>query len=1083
MRLSVFVVFFGLWLLSAPVALAAVVVLDGHERSAFQSTFQGIDLIEARSTWGRADSPLDAFSLAGLAVDRGQVVLDHQRPLSLEFREPVSGIAITLSDPHKQAMLALTLFRGEYEVGRQVFAHKSIPGSRVALIEAGQMAVASAQDFDRIEIRRIDSAQDAAPLVMESFSLSHSSDAIVELLASRGSIDPLACILPLGILYNFLFGYALIPAPGAETASSSAFWVNLALKFCRAHLVAPPDIVRHVPAGECEVDFEQPHMVSTYQNALGIPLDSPSGWGELGTPQVFHHNTSVDVMLLPDDQRPPAGKFTDIEYLLSSASFDASDKIWEECRADGSVEFSQLEGTGPEYRCPYYTDRIVSFPVGANTVAWRASPRLSPVDLAFLFIPGVPAGVKGEPWNSLLLNVMRETVLLGLDSAISGWRLPHATFDFQKITVVDEIPPTIDPVPGNNGNATAELVGDVLHVTIQADEVGGVSRRRYETILRSFLDVYDACERPTTLEITFPDPALRSFWPISTDSEDNSFEVTWTARDPGPNADGVPNETITTMHIDVVDLMPPTLIPPPDIVEIDSVEVTDLGQPAVFDLVDLNPQVSHNAKLPLTLGLHEVTWTATDAAGNSSQAIQIVNIKADNIEPVAIDQTGSDRAEAVSFEPTPIRLHGFDADGDPLRFKIEDSPENGFFVAPLYPYFIEDFRMEQSITDAELTDICADYNFLAEFDLDFPSNPSFLSVTDDGRTFVVDSGRIRCLGIADTPDRWQRLAVFDNQGTLLNSRFLGANAHLRDVVLDLARDRLFLTRSQEDFIPSSILVLDLDLQDLVIYDLHWVLNRSDGECSNLFGSSPPCDIIWAYSAVVDDNDLIYLMDRHGAIYVLDGTLPPDFVCVGACEHQPTFVGWLWENPGESAGGLALDQQGRLYAAMRSRIHRYTPSYVADDGLAYPGTLDGWLGRCDIDLAPGDQAVCDVTNQRSLGFSCTDEICKVETAYDEAACPGRNTEHEKPGERWIDGDSRNGCQPGQFRDTPSGLDIAPDGTVYVADAGNERIQRFSVDGFFAGQAKSTGSGRGFVIGDFGKPQNVSVNSSHFFILDP
>ncbi|MCH8478034.1 MAG: hypothetical protein LAT56_08825, partial [Wenzhouxiangella sp.] len=1074
MRLSVLVVSCGLWLLSAPVALAAVLVLDAHERSAFQSIFQGIDLIEVRSTWGRADSPLDAFSLAGLAVDRGQVVLDHHRPLSLEFREPVSGIAITLNDPHKQAMLALTLFRGEYEVGRQVFAHKTIPGSRVALIEAGQMAVASAQDFDRIELRRIDSAQDAAPLAMESLSVSHSSDALVELLSSRGEIDPLVCILSFGAAYNFAFGFALVPTPLSKWANYASYTANLALKFCKPRLIAPSDIERHPSIGQCEVELSQPHMAFTYQNALGVPIASQSGWGTLGTPSLIHHNTDVDVVLIAGNPRPPSSRSTDLVFLLSTGSFDSSDKIYQSCRNDGSVRFSQLYGSGPEYECPYVEDRTLSFPVGVTTVEWRANTRLSPLDLYNSFIPGLPSGAKIEPLASIIHNILVNSILILLDSQITGWRLPTHQVDYQKVTIIDSNPPTITPVPGSDGLASAELVGDILHVTIQADEIGGVSRSRYEDILRSFLDVEEACNRPTTLDITYPTEGLRSFWPISTDSEDNSFEVTWTARDPGPNADGLPNETTTTMQIEVVDLMPPTLIPPPDIVEIDSVEVTDLGQPAVFDLVDLNPQVSHNAKLPLTLGLHEVTWTATDAAGNSSSAVQIVNIKADNIEPVAIDQTGPDRAEAISFEPTPIRLHGHDADGDPLRFKIEDSPENGFFVAPLHPYFIEDFRIEQSITDAELEDICTSDPYLpsGSFDLDFPSEPSYLSVTDDGRTYVVDKGHIECRATNSPPmTRMGRVAVFDNQGTLLNSRTVSEES-LRDVVLDLDRERLFLT-GHSGVGPSYIYVLDLDLQDIVRYRLGDLRNRTDGLCPGLGGQQNACDFMRAYSAVVDDNDLLYVMNNWGSIIALDGTLPSDFVCEGLCEHRPTIVSWLVQSTSFSGTELMLDQQGRLYAARLNRIYRYTSSFVADDGLAYPGTVDGWLGRCDIDLAPGDQAVCDVTNLRSLGFSCTDEFCQVENSNNEAACPDIGFTFNAP----------NGCQTGQLMFTQTGLDIAPDGTIYVADVGNERIQRFSSDGFFAGQAKSTGSGTSFVIGDFGKPQNVSANSSHFYILDP
>jgi predicted outer membrane repeat protein len=1066
MRLAVFFISIGLWLLSAP-AVLAVVVLDAGEHL----EFQGIDLIEVRSAQGRSDSPLDTFSLAGLAVDRGQVVLDHHRPLILEFRDPVNGIAFRLSDPRNQAMLALTLFRGEHAVGAQVFAHRKISGSRVALIQDGRIAIASEQDFDRIELRRIDFAQDALPLTIESLSLPSSTDALNESLASRGTVESLACMLPLTAVYVPAY-FASLSTLFGPAAGRVAFVSNLALKFCKPSLTAPADIMLAPPPGECEVEFQQPRMAATFQTALAFTFNSGGGWGELGSPTKFHFNTDVDVMLLAGNPGPPTAKFTDFEFFLSSASFDASDKIWESCRDDGSVRYSQFEGSGPQYECPYVEDRTLAFPVGRTTVAWRANPRVSPVDLLDVFIPGIPPGAKNQPLRSMIYNLWIQLWLDVLDGSVDGWRLPHAQFDYQTITIIDEVPPTITPLPGSEGFATAELVGDILHVTIQADEIGGVSRRRYESILRSFLQVSDACDRPTTLQVSFETEGLSSFWPITTATQDNSHIATWTARDPGPNADGVPNETITTMRIEVVDLQPPTIIPPPDIVEIDSAQVTDLGQPAVFDLVDINPQVSHDANLPLGLGLHEVTWTATDAAGNSASGIQIVNVKASNIPPVALAQTGPDRQQAVSFEPTPIRLHGNDPDGDPLRFKIEDRPDNGFFVAPLYPYFIEDFRIEQSITNAELLDICAnEYWPSGSFNLDFPSEPSFLTVTDDGRTYVVDRGRIRCQSNPAQVFRDDRLAVFDNQGSLLNSLTIGQN-QLRDVVLDLDRDRLVLT-SHNSAGDSSVRVLDLELQQIVNYRLQDMRNRTDGLCSNLGGLGGGCTFQYAHSAVVDDNDLIYVMNNHGSILVVDGTLPPDFDCGSQCTYRPKFVSALVQSTNFSGTELMLDKQGRLYAARINRIYRYTASYVADDGLAYPGTLDGWLGRCDIDLAPGDQAVCDVTNQRSLGFSCTDEYCQVDSSNNEAACPDAG----------FTFNARLGCQPGQFMSGPSGLDIAPDGTVYVADGGNERIQRFSTDGFFAGQAKSTGSGTGFVIGDFGRPQNVSVNSSHFYILDP
>ncbi|MEE4637942.1 MAG: hypothetical protein V2J42_04320, partial [Wenzhouxiangella sp.] len=958
MRLTIAAIFLGLLLF--PVQPKATVrVLAGDEVRSFRS----LDLLELQADATRLDSPLDVFTLDQVAIDRRSVVVGQQQPLRLRFSEPQDRMTIGVEDPADLAMLALSLYFDEHEIGRQVFAHRAVRGSRVAVIESGRIALASDQPFNRIELRRIDPNPDAPQLRVLSMGLPETNFSLRTSAIARSNTGALACIIPFATAYNLSFFISLTPFPAAVAAGRAAYASNLALKFCKPSLNAPNDIERRVSAGQCEVEFEQPHMAFKYSDGLGIPLETQSDWGELGTPRTTHHNTDVDVVLLAGNPRPPAARFTDLDFLLSSASFDASDKIYERCRDDGSVRYSQFEGSGPLYECPYNVGRTLSFPVGDNTVVWRANPRVSPVDLLDIAIPGIPPGAKTDPWVTLLINIWRETWLQVLDVQIDGWRLPNAQASLQRVRIFDEVPPTIALVPGSNGNALAELVGGILHVTIEADEVGGVSRRRYENILRSFLNVTDACDRDTTLGVSFPNPELRAFWPVSTDTEDNAFFVTWTARDPGPNLAGDPNETATTMRIEVLDRQPPTLVPPPDIVEIDSTQVSDLGQPALFDLVDLSPQVSNDADLPLGLGLHEVTWTAIDAAGNSSQAVQIVNIKASNVPPVAIAQTGPSRPDAISFEPTPIRLKGSDPDGDPLRFKIEDRPENGFFVAPLYPYFIEDFRVEQSISDAELLAICTngegnDRNF----HLEFPSEPEYLSVSDDGRTYVVDKGYIDCrAGSPVTLERKGRIAVFGNDGALLNARNIDAD-QLRDVILDSGRERLFLT-SRASGGQSGLRVYDLDLDLQISYSLRNIRNRTTGSTCTPGGlpqTGGGCTVLGAVSALVDDNDLIYVLNSAGAILVLDGTLPPDFDCAVApnCSHPATYIGTLNQDSSFNGNGneLAVDLDGRILAGRNSRLYRYTPSFIAGDGLAYPGELEGWLGRCDIDSAPGDQAV-------------------------------------------------------------------------------------------------------------------------------
>jgi tripartite motif-containing protein 71 len=62
----------------------------------------------------------------------------------------------------------------------------------------------------------------------------------------------------------------------------------------------------------------------------------------------------------------------------------------------------------------------------------------------------------------------------------------------------------------------------------------------------------------------------------------------------------------------------------------------------------------------------------------------------------------------------------------------------------------------------------------------------------------------------------------------------------------------------------------------------------------------------------------------------------------------------------------------------------------------------------------------------------------------------------------------GTNNGQFK-SPSGVAVAPDGTVYVADSGNYRIQRFSATGAFLGTWGSSGS----ADGRFSNPSDVAV----------
>jgi len=106
--------------------------------------------------------------------------------------------------------------------------------------------------------------------------------------------------------------------------------------------------------------------------------------------------------------------------------------------------------------------------------------------------------------------------------------------------------------------------------------------------------------------------------------------VTWTATD----ANG--NSATATQNVTVVDSTPPTITAPADV----TIEATGnpntpfvLTIPATAtDLVGV-ANVSNNAPTSYPLGTTQVTWTATDAAGNAATAVQNVIVQ-DTTAPV-----------------------------------------------------------------------------------------------------------------------------------------------------------------------------------------------------------------------------------------------------------------------------------------------------------------------------------------------------------------------------------------------------------------------------------------------------------------
>jgi len=99
--------------------------------------------------------------------------------------------------------------------------------------------------------------------------------------------------------------------------------------------------------------------------------------------------------------------------------------------------------------------------------------------------------------------------------------------------------------------------------------------------------------------------------------------VTWTAVD----ASG--NSTTAQQNVMVQDTVPPAISAPANVTAEQTNRdgtAVELGQPTVTDVADPSPAVTNDAPALFTLGATVVTWTATDASGNSATAQQTVTM-------------------------------------------------------------------------------------------------------------------------------------------------------------------------------------------------------------------------------------------------------------------------------------------------------------------------------------------------------------------------------------------------------------------------------------------------------------------------
>jgi len=884
----------------------------------------------------------------------------------------------------------------------------------------------------------------------------------------------------------------LAPPPADKLGEVAEYTSNLGLKYVPGVMQLPPDVVLE-PNTTCGYNYlrsaHPPGTIVNYDNIFGIELGQPSDWGIFddagpGTdddagPEIYHYNTGAWLTLRRNHVD-----------LAGNVERDFRDNPVR------TILFTDTDDRRAVERGEVGENGVELFAIGTHSIEWELENKLDVVFDVLLDPVIFFAEMKWAAKSKAAANKQKRFGRVWDDAAIKWAKTLEGDFGFSlgtEIAIklatlgldvgVDQIDDqNLTSVPTgviNRGTQSLRVLDRVppqvsmarQPAPFEATTLGGEFGRRHFDEIRELVMATDACDRPVVIE---PEPIGTRFWPTGV-----TTTLQWCARDLGPtSAQGGFNRSCTDVFIEVQDTLPPLLLPPNSLSVIaNSSQSLNIGAAGVFDLADPDVSVTNDAPTTFPVGRTQVTWTATDSSGNSVQKSQWVSVKESNTVPVARSQSG---LEAVSFEPLRIELAADDPDlldgrYDQLAFRIQDPPDNGFFVAPLFPFFIEDHRTHRINPDGtysswrtERQAECENSNI--DPPLDKMIDPFYIDVLDDGTVYTLDWW-FTCTGGGPDFNSKERISkwVPDADGALqFAAQFDLDNLATVPETFEIdSRGRIWLISAGS----SVINVLDADLVQIDRIEFDWFteINPSTGNRQVAFNRTDKA----IRSILVDDNDVAYVTDgRQLLAYDLQQLIDSD-PNYGGLYYKPVYT--LATSAGVDTtvepyrsyvdlgrGGYAdmeLDSAGNIYVSDEptNRIWKFQATkFGADrDTLEQAPEFVGWLGRCVSNLDPTVLA-CDVDLQRSIGYSCQDDLCGTEP--------------------------QGAAGQGQFARN-RGIAMAPNDVLYVTDTDNFRVQRFTPDGFFAGEAVSECRGSCFVLGDFGRVDDVTVNSNFFYLLDP
>ncbi len=391
-------------------------------------------------------------------------------------------------------------------------------------------------------------------------------------------------------------------------------------------------------------------------------------------------------------------------------------------------------------------------------------------------------------------------------------------------------------------------------------------------------------------------------------------------------------------------------------------------------------------------------------------------------------------------------------------------------------------------------------------------SPAGISVDEQGRVYVSDTGNhriqvfdaggkvIRSFGVKgsgpkefNTPSGLYAQRGFVYVADTGNSRvqvFSSDGIFIRVIEVKSKKDEMKKPVAVAADVQNRIYALDADMNMIRIFD-------HDGNQLAKFG-------VKGKGTEGFDEPRGMAVDGNSAIYVAD-TGNYKLKKFDAQGKLVASLGSEGDGPGQfrEAAGLTIDSEGKLFAldaekhtlqifSCESGDSRPLSSASPLPSVELSKTIPGEVGALAFDkriwgIVKDSFAAVGVQSGRSIGARGS-EPGQLKNPCGLATDTGGNfwvadTGNDRLQKFSMEGNllqvvGKSGSGEGEFR-SPTGIAVSPKGNVYVADTGNKRVQVFNAKGMFLGAFGKAGK----LQGQFLEPADVAVDGSeHIYAAD-